>query len=97
MNSTFLNRGSNVPYAFNPGSNAGIATGVSSIGQPSTTEDRLIVGVDFGTTYSGMLYKLYVQLGKRLEADRAQVLLPYIVQLQTTSTSSRHGRAGTVC
>jgi hypothetical protein len=49
-------RGSNVPFSFNPGSNADLATG--AIGDASSTsaaQDRLIVGVDFGTTYSGKL------------------------------------------
>ncbi|OAL50191.1 Hsp70 family protein-like protein [Pyrenochaeta sp. DS3sAY3a] len=53
MNGAFSNRGSNIPYAFNPGSNSSIATGLA-IPQASATEDRLIVGVDFGTTYSGV-------------------------------------------
>lgn len=53
MDSTFPNRGSNIPYAFNPGANASVATGVGTSPHASTTQDRLIVGVDFGTTYSG--------------------------------------------
>jgi hypothetical protein len=54
MNATFLNRGNNVPYAFNPGTNTSIAHGLSSAPQTSSTlQDRLVVGVDFGTTYSG--------------------------------------------
>jgi hypothetical protein len=54
MNSGFLNRGSNIPYAFNPGTNTSVATGVGSAMQASgATQDRLVVGVDFGTTYSG--------------------------------------------
>lgn len=47
-------RGSNVPIAFNPGSNANLASGaIGAASSASATHDRLIVGVDFGTTYSG--------------------------------------------
>lgn len=51
MNGALPVRGSNVPYALSP-ANAGIATGANA---PVLTpaQDRLIVGVDFGTTYSG--------------------------------------------
>jgi hypothetical protein len=44
--------GINVPYTFNPGANANVATG-ASVPATNATKDRLIVGVDFGTTYSG--------------------------------------------
>ncbi|KAJ4410459.1 hypothetical protein N0V91_001945 [Didymella pomorum] len=48
-------RGSNVPIAFNPGSNANLASGaIGAASSASATHDRLIVGVDFGTTYSGV-------------------------------------------
>ncbi|EAT85318.2 hypothetical protein SNOG_07852 [Parastagonospora nodorum SN15] len=52
MNGTQDVRGSNVPFAFNPGGNTSVAVGA----RPSSTipQDRLIVGVDFGTTYSGV-------------------------------------------
>ncbi|OWY57130.1 hypothetical protein AA0119_g9414 [Alternaria tenuissima] len=53
MSHTFPNRGSSIPYTFNPGSNATVdITSVPEIGGP--TKDRLVVGVDFGTTYSGV-------------------------------------------
>lgn len=46
-------RASNVPVAINPTTNQSPATaGASNVG---TTKDRLIVGVDFGTTYSGIV------------------------------------------
>jgi hypothetical protein len=55
MNATFLNRGNNIPYAFNPSGNASIANDIGSLSQASSTpQDRLVVGVDFGTTYSGV-------------------------------------------
>jgi hypothetical protein len=53
MNGALPLRGANLPYAFNPGTNASIATGLSASIAPSAPQDRLIVGVDFGTTYSG--------------------------------------------
>jgi hypothetical protein len=52
MNSSLPIRGSNVPYAFSTNSSGSIATGVSN-SLTTATQDRLIVGVDFGTTYSG--------------------------------------------
>jgi hypothetical protein len=52
MNGPLPIRGANIPYAFNPSANASIATGVN-IPSTSAPQDRLIVGVDFGTTYSG--------------------------------------------
>jgi len=52
MNGALPIRGSNIPYAFSPGANASIATGASAPAA-SGAQDRLIVGVDFGTTYSG--------------------------------------------
>jgi hypothetical protein len=52
MNGTLPIRGSNVPFAFNPGTNASVAVGGSQ-SSANVPQDRLIVGVDFGTTYSG--------------------------------------------
>ncbi|KAI1509974.1 Hsp70 family protein [Pyrenophora tritici-repentis] len=52
MNSTLPNRGSNIPYTFDPGNNASVDVGIVS--PANTTQDRLVVGVDFGTTYSGV-------------------------------------------
>ncbi|KAH7398970.1 hypothetical protein DE146DRAFT_678065 [Phaeosphaeria sp. MPI-PUGE-AT-0046c] len=53
MNGALPIRTGNVPYAFNPGTNASVA--IDATAPPtSTTQDRLIVGVDFGTTYSGV-------------------------------------------
>lgn len=49
----FQNKESNVPYTFNPGFNASIATDSVEGPQATTAPDRLIVGIDFGTTYSG--------------------------------------------
>jgi molecular chaperone DnaK (HSP70) len=54
MNGNFSNRAGNIPYAFNPESNASIATGGANHLQASTAQDRLVVGVDFGTTFSGV-------------------------------------------
>lgn len=53
MNGTQDKRGSNVPFAFNPGGNTSVAVGARS--SSTIPQDRLIVGVDFGTTYSGGL------------------------------------------
>jgi len=52
MNSTLPNRGSNIPYTFDPGNNASVDVGIVSPTN-TTAQDRLVVGVDFGTTYSG--------------------------------------------
>ncbi|KAF3008731.1 hypothetical protein E8E13_009848 [Curvularia kusanoi] len=55
MSTTLPFRGNNAPFAFNSGSNASqapVAIGAATSGAAST--DRLIVGVDFGTTYSGV-------------------------------------------
>ncbi|KAF3046083.1 hypothetical protein E8E12_010928 [Didymella heteroderae] len=55
MSTSIPLRGSNVPFAFNPGSNANLASGaIGAASSVSATQDRLIVGVDFGTTYSGV-------------------------------------------
>jgi hypothetical protein len=51
MNGALPIRGNNVSYTLNPTTNSSIATG--AIVPPSAAQDRLIVGVDFGTTYSG--------------------------------------------
>lgn len=56
MNSGFSARSSNTPYAFNPSSNHSPAPVAITTANPSTAQDRLIVGVDFGTTYSGMFH-----------------------------------------
>jgi hypothetical protein len=53
MSGSFNNaRGSNIPYAFNPSANHP-AIAAESVPIAVPTQDRLIVGVDFGTTYSG--------------------------------------------
>lgn len=56
MNGEIASRGTNIPYAFDPTSNSSSATNGSSAtaSDGSPTADRLIVGVDFGTTYSGV-------------------------------------------
>lgn len=52
MKSTFPSRGSSIPTTFNPGSNGSVDAG--GLPPPTTPpKDRLVVGVDFGTTYSG--------------------------------------------
>jgi len=48
------NEGSNVSVSFHPESNSGLASGSSDIPQAMTMPHRLIVGIDFGTTYSGV-------------------------------------------
>ncbi|KAF2027542.1 actin-like ATPase domain-containing protein [Setomelanomma holmii] len=54
MNNSLPARGSNVPFAFGINSSGSIATGASTPLTTTTAQDRLIVGVDFGTTYSGV-------------------------------------------
>ncbi|KAF2639252.1 actin-like ATPase domain-containing protein [Massarina eburnea CBS 473.64] len=44
----------NIPITFNPGSNHGSVIATSGAPKQSVAQDRLIVGVDFGTTYSGV-------------------------------------------
>jgi hypothetical protein len=44
---------SNIPYTFNPVSNH---ESPPSLTPSKPVQDRLIVGVDFGTTYSGTEY-----------------------------------------
>ncbi len=86
-------RGSNVPFTFNPESNASVATGAIGAPAASTTQDRLIVGVDFGTTYSGTISHcevLYVWY------SCAQVWLRSTQRPRMISTSSRLGQAGMV-
>jgi hypothetical protein len=58
--SNFSIRSSNTPYAFSPGSNQSPAPagGAATPNATNATQDRLIVGVDFGTTYSGEDYTL---------------------------------------
>ena len=58
MNNPFPGRASNIPYAFNPTTNHDAPPAVGSSPQVNTTQDRIIVGVDFGTTYSGMVNTL---------------------------------------
>jgi hypothetical protein len=53
MNSSLPIRGGSIPHAVSQSPNASIATGVGSTTQIGPAQDRLIVGVDFGTTYSG--------------------------------------------
>jgi hypothetical protein len=67
MNGALPIRGGNVPYAFNPGTNASIATGMSASSAPSAPQDRLIVGVDFGTTYSGEKRQRLLATGQKLK------------------------------
>lgn len=54
MSSAFGGRGSNIPYAFNPGANHGPLPAMGGAETANAAQDRLIVGVDFGTTYSGV-------------------------------------------
>jgi hypothetical protein len=65
MNSAQDKRGGNVPFAFDPAGNASVAVGAL----PSSTipQDRLIVGVDFGTTYSGGLDNWTILSGSKTE------------------------------
>lgn len=55
MASAFSARSGNIPVAFNPSTNHSLAPALSSLPRASPAQDRLIVGVDFGTTYSGAL------------------------------------------
>ncbi|KAJ4994451.1 hsp70 protein [Stagonosporopsis vannaccii] len=55
MSTSLPFRGSNVPISFTTGPNASQATGaIGTASSAGATQDRLIVGVDFGTTYSGV-------------------------------------------
>ncbi|KAF1978029.1 actin-like ATPase domain-containing protein [Bimuria novae-zelandiae CBS 107.79] len=54
MASAFSVRPGNIPVAFNPSANHVPAPALSSLLRASPVQDRLIVGVDFGTTYSGV-------------------------------------------
>lgn len=54
MASAFSARSGNIPVAFNPSANHGPAPALSNLLKASPAQDRLIVGVDFGTTYSGV-------------------------------------------
>lgn len=56
MSNNYAGRSSNVPYAFNPTTNHSPPPPAECASPSSTTQDRLIVGVDFGTTYSGMVH-----------------------------------------
>jgi hypothetical protein len=53
MNNAFGHKG-NVPIAFNPGLRHGHVAAVRGAPKANLPQDRLIVGVDFGTTYSGV-------------------------------------------
>ncbi|KAL1606690.1 hypothetical protein SLS60_004097 [Paraconiothyrium brasiliense] len=53
--SAFSARSGNIPVAFNPSTNHSPAPALSNLLKASPAQDRLIVGVDFGTTYSGAL------------------------------------------
>lgn len=53
MNSLMNSRVGSIPIAFNPGANHSPAPAIGGAPKPSAAQDRLIVGVDFGTTYSG--------------------------------------------
>lgn len=53
MASAFSARSGNIPVAFNPTLNHTPAPGLAGLPRSSPAQDRLIVGVDFGTTYSG--------------------------------------------
>lgn len=92
--STLLRRGSNVPYAFSPGTNASVGIGASA---PGVAQDRLIVGVDFGTTYSGRLNAIYKSYCKFYMNLLGQVWLRYTQRPLRMSISSRPGRVGMVC
>lgn len=52
MEAQFPRRGSSIPTTFNPGSNGSMGAGSVPL-STTTAKDRLVVGVDFGTTYSG--------------------------------------------
>jgi hypothetical protein len=52
--SAFSARSGNIPVAFSTSSNQSPAP-LSHLLRASPAQDRLIVGVDFGTTYSGAL------------------------------------------
>jgi molybdopterin-guanine dinucleotide biosynthesis protein A len=55
MASAFSGRSGNIPVAFDPSANHGPMPAINTLLKPSPAQDRLIVGVDFGTTYSGAL------------------------------------------
>lgn len=69
MNSGYYTGSSNVPYAFNPGSNHSPAPTPGSASKASAAPDRLIVGVDFGTTYSGRSISIAVRRKIAWNAD----------------------------
>jgi hypothetical protein len=75
MNGGFSARDSNIPYAFNPGSNHSPAPTVSGASKSSAAQDRLIVGVDFGTTYSGMREDIYIGASRGLICHRCCSML----------------------
>ncbi|KAF2281477.1 Hsp70 family protein-like protein [Westerdykella ornata] len=54
MNTTLPVRIGNTPYAFDPNTNHSPALLADSASRSNGVQDRLIVGVDFGTTYSGV-------------------------------------------
>jgi hypothetical protein len=51
MNTTLPLRGNNAPLSSNSGNSS---TSSAVVGSVSQSNDKLIVGVDFGTTYSGV-------------------------------------------
>jgi hypothetical protein len=51
MNTTLPLRGSNVPFASHREASSALSTDTGGVSQ---SNDKLIVGVDFGTTYSGV-------------------------------------------
>jgi len=59
MNS-FPSRSGNIPYAFNPSTNHQIPVELSAE-RLAKAQDRLIVGVDFGTTYSGAFCEIVLR------------------------------------
>ncbi|KAF2199167.1 actin-like ATPase domain-containing protein [Delitschia confertaspora ATCC 74209] len=54
MNTPLPLRGSNIPYTFDPVANHSIPPATHTAAKVSAMQDRIIVGVDFGTTYSGV-------------------------------------------
>ena len=59
MPSAFSGRAGNIPVAFGPNGNQDPAPPLYNLTKASPAQDRLIVGVDFGTTYSGSLESLW--------------------------------------
>lgn len=53
MTSSFSGRGTNIPYTLDPATNHSTPPAAGSVPKGTATQDRIVVGVDFGTTYSG--------------------------------------------